>query len=82
MTVNENMNFICRYETVSRNQQYMQSESETYKQAEIWLILNESKYLAIVNGEAENDIGTVENDNIAYSDRLALAHCETIAKYH
>lgn len=46
MTVSEdNPTFICRYETVSRNQQYMWYESDTYKQAEIWLILNESKYL-------------------------------------
>jgi len=49
MTVGEdNITFICRYELTAKNQEYMQPESETYKQAEIWLILNESKYLKLL----------------------------------
>jgi hypothetical protein len=56
MTVGENdVTFICRYESVSRNQQYMQPESDTYKQQEIWLILNESKYLQIVNKKPDDN---------------------------
>lgn len=72
-------NFTQRYETISYAQRNMVGIA--YDEAEKWLRANESKYLAIVNGEIENDIGTVENDNKDYSDRLAMAHCETLARY-
>lgn len=51
----DDVTFICRYESVSRNQQYMHPESDTYLQAEIWLILNESKYLQAVNKKPDDN---------------------------
>ena len=53
----DNVTFICRYELIRRNQQFMNAESEIYRQQEIWLILNESKYLTIMtqyNNDTKN----------------------------